>query len=193
MLISQGEDTFIKEYLTALSSRSVRYGEDYCSRQLPATPRIKRTPMTSAVPATAANNTIDLVVKVLKPASVLTIQSISLDDSVEDLKARIAKQYGHHLTVGRQKLLAKGKVLADNKSLSDYGLVDKAVLNLMISPAPVAAAPANDSKPGRFGLSAEADKKLDDPAFWDAIKGVLVQQLGDEADIVFAKMKGILE
>lgn len=133
-----------------------------------------------------------MVIKVLKPASQLTITGISVNDTIEDLKERIAKQYGNGLTLNRQRLLLKGKALSDPKCLSDYNLTDKATLHLMIT-----AAPASPSSPamGRFGLSAAADEKVKDPAFWDAIKSTVAQQLGGvdkDVDIVLEKMKSSL-
>ncbi|KAJ8656201.1 hypothetical protein O0I10_008214 [Lichtheimia ornata] len=199
MLIVQGEDQYIKQYLEALSSRSVRYGKDYCSRQLPSSPRIKRKPNAPEEAAAAAatisteSPKIDVVIKVLKPASQLTITGISVNDTIEDLKERIAKQYGNGLTLNRQRLLLKGKALSDPKCLSEYNLTDKATLHLMITAAP--ASPASSPVVGRFGLSATADEKIKDPAFWDAIKSTVAQQLGGvdkDVDIVLEKMKSNL-
>lgn len=136
---------------------------------------------------------IDVVIKVLKPASQLTITGISVNDTIEDLKERIAKQYGNGLTLNRQRLLLKGKALSDPKCLSEYNLTDKATLHLMITAAP--ASPASSPVVGRFGLSATADEKIKDPAFWDAIKSTVAQQLGGvdkDVDIVLEKMKSNL-
>ncbi|KAI7886789.1 hypothetical protein K492DRAFT_140200 [Lichtheimia hyalospora FSU 10163] len=199
MLIVQGEDQYIKQYLEALSSRSVRYGKDYCSRQLPSSSRIKRKPNapqeSTATPISTESPKIDVVIKVLKPASQLTITGISVNDTIEDLKERIAKQYGNGLTLNRQRLLLKGKALSDPKCLSEYNLTDKTTLHLMITAAPASPAPASSPAMGRFGLSVTADEKIKDAAFWDAIKSTVAQQLGGvdkDVDIVLEKMKSNL-
>ncbi|KAI9250509.1 ubiquitin-related domain-containing protein [Phascolomyces articulosus] len=177
MLVVPDEGKFINQYLTELSSRAVRYGQDYTTRDLPKPLKIKRSPLTPSEPTTTdgAPSTIDLTIKILKPASQITIQGVSLDDTtIEELKERIHKQKSE-VPVNRQRLLLKGKVLADNKLLSDYGLADNATLHLMLT------APPKHPETGRFGLTLTTEKKLDDPAFWDSLKAS-VAQLVDNND-----------
>jgi hypothetical protein len=60
-------------------------------------------------------------------------------DSVADLKALVAAQAGAP-AADAQRLLLKGKALADSKLLKEYGLADGAVINLMVKPGAAASA-----------------------------------------------------
>ena len=136
----------------------------------------------------ATSSTIDLTIKILKPASQITIKGVSLNETtIEELKQLIHKQKSD-IQVNRQRLLLRGKVLADNKLLSDYGLTaDKPVtLHLMLT------APPKQPETGKFGLSLATEKKLDDPAFWDALKSSVAQILDNndkDAEILVTKFK----
>ncbi|KAI9482626.1 hypothetical protein BDB00DRAFT_856888 [Zychaea mexicana] len=56
MLVVPDESNFINQYLNELSSRSVRFGQDYTSRQLPKPLKIKRSPLTPSQPTTTGMN-----------------------------------------------------------------------------------------------------------------------------------------
>ncbi|KAK4514340.1 uncharacterized protein ATC70_001933 [Mucor velutinosus] len=209
MQSAQTELDFINLYLERLSSKSVRYGEDYMSRTLPSPLRMKRVPVApvdieekapvAPTPANTNTNTnsdkIQVTVKVLKPSSQFTIGGLSLNDTVHQLKQRIYQQQSS-LPVNRQRLLIKGKVLADQKTLAELSIQSDAVIHLMVIAAPAAAAstasnstsPASSpiaastaSSTGRFGISAQAEQKLSSPEFWSALEQTLVDQVG-EAD-----------
>lgn len=93
---------------------------------------------------------ITLTVKSARPPLTLSIAAHP-SDSVTDLKARVAAAPGAP-PADAQRLLLKGKVLADAKLLKEYDLADGAVLTLMAKPGakvakeptppPVAAAAA---------------------------------------------------
>ncbi|CAO3652370.1 unnamed protein product [Mucor fragilis] len=208
MQSAQTELDFINLYLESLSSKSVRYGEDYMSRTLPSPLRIKRVPVAPVdieekapvAPAPANTNTssdkMQVTIKVLKPSSQFTIGGLSLNDTVHQLKQRIYQQQSS-LAVNRQRLLIKGKVLADQKTLAELSVQPDAVIHLMVTAAPASSSAASTvststspaSSPnaastastGRFGISAQAEQKLSSPEFWSALEKTLVDQVG-EAD-----------
>ncbi|ORZ02225.1 ubiquitin-related domain-containing protein [Syncephalastrum racemosum] len=193
MLVVPDENNFIQQYLETLSSRSVRYGSDYTTRPEPSPLRIKRQPPSKNAPSASADasddstrHTISVTVKILKPASQFNVGDLDPSDTVSDLKARI---HAHNKTpVDRQRLLLKGKALADTKSLCDYNIGNGAVLHLMITKAPAApASPGPDAASATATvqsdtLSAEAEQKLKDPAFWTAVERVVQEQLQNESD-----------
>jgi hypothetical protein len=61
-------------------------------------------------------------------------------DSVEDLKALVAAQPGAP-PAANQRLVLKGKALADSKLLKEYDLADGAVIHLMMKPGSVPVPP----------------------------------------------------
>lgn len=91
-----------------------------------------------------------LTIKCLKPALQIPITA-SLSDSVADLKAAIAAANPAAPVPDAQRLLIKGKALADSKLLKEYDLADGAVINLLAkavpAPAPSQAAPAPPKTP----------------------------------------------
>ncbi|KAH7097013.1 hypothetical protein BKA62DRAFT_717826 [Auriculariales sp. MPI-PUGE-AT-0066] len=91
---------------------------------------------------------LQLTIKSLKPA--LTFQiSVSPTDTVADLKALLAAQ-PNAPSAESQRLLYKGKALADARLLKEYDLPSDAVLNLMSTAKPTAAAnlvPAHRATP----------------------------------------------
>ncbi|KAL1933173.1 hypothetical protein VTP01DRAFT_8851 [Rhizomucor pusillus] len=213
MLVVPDEGSFIKQYLESLSSRSVRFDEDYCSRQLPSPLRIKRQPAppntknvktepeesTAAAPTSAVSDdtaTIDVIVKILKPASQLTVGNVSVNDTVSELKNRIYQL--NNVPANRQKLLLKGKVLADSKALKDYNISNGATVHLMVSAAPAktssTASSTRNTNVTRHGLSEAGVRAIDSAEFWQAIEKTVTDQLNQEdAAIVLNKMKDSLK
>lgn len=74
---------------------------------------------------------MNLNIKSLKPALKLNVEA-SLSDSVTDLKKQINAAGGP--PANAQRLLLKGKVLADSKLLKEYDLADGATIMLMAKP-----------------------------------------------------------
>lgn len=166
-----------------------------------------------AAPTTPAHNTstnsdkIQVTIKVLKPSSQFTIGGLSLSDTVHQLKQRIYQQQSS-LAVNRQRLLIKGKVLADQKTLAELSIQPDAVIHLMVTAASTASSstsPASSSSPnvasttssttttGRFGISAQAEQKLSSPEFWSALEKTLVDQVGEaDAKLLLSQVKASL-
>ncbi|CAO3671423.1 unnamed protein product [Rhizopus stolonifer] len=155
------------------STKSVRYGQDYLADSLPSPLRIKRQP---------------IVHTEIKPVSLkpkqqqqqFSIGGLFPTDTVSHLKQRIYQQQSAY-PVQRQRLLVKGKVLNDTKKLSELGLQEGNIIHLMLTAAP---------KTGRWGISIEAEEKISEAGFWEAIKKTLVDQVGEtDANILLSKVK----
>jgi UV excision repair protein RAD23 len=82
-----------------------------------------------------------VTVKSLKPPLQIPL-TVSLSDSVADLKAAVAAANPAAPLPDLQRLLLKGKTLADAKLLKEYDLADGAVINLLAKAAPPAPAPS---------------------------------------------------
>lgn len=131
----------------------------------------------------------------MKPSSQFTIGGLSLDDTVHQLKQRIYQQQSS-LPVNRQRLLIKGKVLADQKTLAELSIQPDTVIHLMVTAA-TAASSSPASSPnvvtGRFGISVQAEQKLSSPEFWSALEKTIVDQVGEsDAKLLLSKVKASL-
>jgi hypothetical protein len=131
-----------------------------------------------------------VTVKVLKPAKQFAIGNLTSSDTVSQLKQRIYQQ--QTIPVQRQRLLIKGKVLADQKTLEELSIQEGVTIHLMMTAAPAAPAAA-EAITGRFGVSLEAEKKLAGPEFWEALEKTIVDQVGEaDAKLLLSKVKASL-
>ncbi|KAI8335006.1 ubiquitin-related domain-containing protein [Chlamydoabsidia padenii] len=180
MATINNEHDFIDNYLKEISTRSVRYGQDYLARTLPSPLLIKRKPnrkQTEATPQTTSSekptttvDSFELVIKTLKPSSQFNITRLTLEDTILNLKQRIYQQ--RTIPVKQQRLLLKGKVLNDEKTLGDYNLTKDTTLHLMISK------PATSPAVVDRELSSDAQATVKGDSFWKAIEQTLDGQLG---------------
>lgn len=152
------EKAFARRYLDTIAARKVEYTPDYAP---PLGDRPRKVPPVNApvvappdmdvdeeapkgeyicVSSLTADANVNLTVKSIKPPLTLSL-SASLTDSVTDLKDLVAKQSGAP-AADAQRLLLKGKALADAKLLKEYDLADGAVITLMIKPGATSAAAA---------------------------------------------------
>jgi hypothetical protein len=76
---------------------------------------------------------ISIVVKSLKPALSFPVK-IALTDSVIQLKQNVGESTDSAPSPEFQRLLLKGKALADSKLLKEYGLTDGSVINMVLKP-----------------------------------------------------------
>lgn len=114
------------------------------------------------------------------------------NDTVGQLKQRIYQQQSS-LPVNRQRLLIKGKVLADQKSLGELSIQEGTIIHLMVTAAPSSPAATNTTTTGRFGVSAEGEQKMASSGFWEALEKTIIEQLGEaDAKLVFSKVKASL-
>lgn len=167
---------------------------------------LQLAPITTPTSTNANSDKIEVTIKVLKPSSQFTIGGLSLSDTVHQLKQRIYQQQSS-LAVNRQRLLIKGKVLADQKTLAELSIQPNAVIHLMVTAAPAPASTASNttspasspnvasatSTTGRFGISAQAEQKLSSPEFWSALEKTLVDQVGEaDAKLLMNQVKATL-
>jgi len=202
------EPEFIAQYLSSLSSRSVRYGLNHTPFRTPTKKLLKRQPpsksrvhpvekpavddkhTTGQSNTNAPSSTIKVTVKTLKPASQFEIFNLQPTDTIATLKDRISQQ--RSIPIKLQRLLIKGKVLNDTKPLAEYAIAEGTVVHLMIKasttstpePTPVDAPVDTPSVPlvtvGEHGVSQAAENTIKQAEFWKKIDNVLKETLSQE-------------
>jgi len=143
--MADDELAFMKAQVSTLSNLPVTLSDDY----LPSPDDLPRkfTPfpvelppppvVTSASAVSDTQSSITLTIKSLKPAVSFTLKAHPTD-TIASIKEQLASKHGRAPPVDVQRLLIKGKVLADNKLLKEYdAVVDGTVLNLMVKPGTV--------------------------------------------------------
>lgn len=157
------EKAYTKRYIENLAARKVEYPDDYTPpletrpRKIPVLhthiippPDVEAESSKSGelneVTELISDASVKLTVKSLKPALTLSVDA-KLSESVADLKQAVTAAGGPPAEA--QRLLLKGKALADTKLLMEYELTDGAVINLIAkaAPPPAAAAPAPSQVP----------------------------------------------
>jgi len=137
-MAEQAEQAFIKTFLNMLSTQPVTYDNDY---QQPPPNSLKKVPVFQIdVPAppehkpeTATSSAcITVTFKSLKPSQSFTI-SVQPTDTVSDIKSQLASE-PKAPPADAQRLLLKGKALADAKLLKEYNIKDGDTINLMVKP-----------------------------------------------------------
>ncbi|CAM0141279.1 hypothetical protein VKS41_004018 [Umbelopsis sp. WA50703] len=196
------EPEFIVQYLNDLSSRSVRYGINHTPQAFAHKKLLKRQPpkMSSISPVqkpavdenaptsqsttNAAQSAIKVTVKTLKPASQFEIFNLQPTDTIATLKDRISQQ--RSIPIKQQRLLVKGKVLNDTKSLAEYTISNDTVVHLMVKSSPATPAKTADipspvePSVGSHGVSKEAESTLQTPELWRNLNNVLKESLGEQ-------------
>ncbi|KAJ3479080.1 hypothetical protein NLI96_g9317 [Meripilus lineatus] len=134
----QAELAFVKNYVNILSAQPVTFANDH---QVPPEESLKKVPVLqvdvpppperkagTAVSAAA----ITITFKSLKPPQSYTL-SIQPTDTISAIKSQLASEPGAP-PAEVQRLLLKGKALADNKLLQEYGIKDGDTVNLVVKP-----------------------------------------------------------
>ncbi|KAJ7711412.1 hypothetical protein B0H14DRAFT_3099340 [Mycena olivaceomarginata] len=141
----QAEVAFLRVYLNTLTSQPIVYKDDY---QQPPENSLKRVPVLQVdiAPSTASACPCrfyfcldpDSHLQVPQAPASFTL-SVHPTDSILAVKQRLAEQ-PNGLPVAAQRLLLKGKALADAKLVKEYPLADKDTVNLVLkavsTPAP---------------------------------------------------------
>ncbi|KAI9632323.1 uncharacterized protein MKK02DRAFT_20387 [Dioszegia hungarica] len=138
------ERAFVKRYADGLGNRSVEYGADYTA---PLSDRPRKVtvigtdiadPPESMEQLTpqARPGQINLIVKSLKPSLTFPITA-SLTDPISTLKSLVAASSPSAPSVDSQRLLLKGKALADNKLLKEYDIAEGSTVHLVLKPTSV--------------------------------------------------------
>jgi hypothetical protein len=134
------EEAFVKNLLSTISSQPVVYGDDY---QQPAHNSLKRVPVLpldvpppperrQAAPIASSSSSISVTFKSTKPPLSFSL-TVTPADSISSIKNQVAAQAGAPPAIA-QRLLLKGKALADGKLLQEYNVKDGDTVNLMVKP-----------------------------------------------------------
>ncbi|KAJ7255838.1 hypothetical protein B0H12DRAFT_524030 [Mycena haematopus] len=147
-MADQAEVAFLRVYLNTLTAQPVIYNDDY---QQPPENSLKKVPVLQIalpapprrrVPASASSSTsLTLTFKSLKPPASYTL-AVHPTDSIQALKQRLAAT-PNGPPVASQRLLLKGKALADAKLVKEYPLADGDIVNLVLKPIPTPAPPTD--------------------------------------------------
>ncbi|KAJ7119917.1 hypothetical protein C8R43DRAFT_900845 [Mycena crocata] len=148
-MADQAEAAFLRVYINTLGSQPVTYKDDY---QQPPGNSLKKVPVlqiplpapprrTSSASASSSSVPLTLTFKSLKPPLAFTL-AVHPTDTVAAVKAQLAAQKDGP-SVPSQRLLLKGKALADAKLLKEYPIKDGDTINLMLKAvtAPTDATP----------------------------------------------------
>jgi len=138
-MAEQAETAFVKTFLNNLSNQPITYSDDY---QQPLEKSLKRVPvLLIGLPAPperkqklseSSTASITLTFKSLKPAQSFTLL-VQPTDTIQSIKSLLASQ-PRAPPANSQRLLLKGKALADAKLLKEYNIKDGDTVNLMIKP-----------------------------------------------------------
>ncbi|TBU28066.1 ubiquitin-domain-containing protein [Dichomitus squalens] len=137
-MAEQAELAFVKSFAAALTTQPVVYANDY---QTAPENELKKVPVLQIeVPppperrtsVSAPTGSINVTFKSTKPVQSYTL-SIQPTDTIAQIKAQLAGTSGAP-PADAQRLLLKGKALADAKLLQEYAVKDGDTINLMIKP-----------------------------------------------------------
>ncbi|CAA7267272.1 unnamed protein product [Cyclocybe aegerita] len=168
-MAEQAERAFARTFLNTLSTQPITYEDDY---QQPLQYSLKRVPVLPiAVPpppkrkpleaSGSSSAALSLVFKSLKPSASFTL-SVQPTDTIATIKAQLSSTHPSAPPPDAQRLLLKGKALADAKLLKEYSIKDGDTLNLVVksgfnwnpnAPAPSASTETMSSAapPNPFG------------------------------------------
>lgn len=123
---------FDLEVPSAHTPDSLAFRQSYC---LPSISHFSASSSSSSPPLLSGVPTdhISITIKCLKPPLTYTLDSISLSEPVSTLKQALSASNPTAPPPEVQRLLLKGKALADNKLLKEYdGIIDGVIVNLNI-------------------------------------------------------------
>jgi len=137
-MAEQVEAGFLKNFVGIIANQPVSYPDDFQAppdqslRRIPVVPfPLPEPPKREEVGSTSAES-LSIVIKSLKPPKTYTL-AVQSSDSIADIKSYLASQPGAP-PVDLQRLLLKGKALADAKLLKEYNIKDSDTVNLMVKP-----------------------------------------------------------
>ncbi|KAF5378812.1 hypothetical protein D9615_007011 [Tricholomella constricta] len=133
-------EAFVKTFLNTLSSQQVHFSNDY---QQPPENSLKKIPVlpvplpappvrTSNATASSSSASISITFKSLKPPASFTL-AVQPTDSIAAIKTQLATEPAAP-PADAQRLLLKGKALADAKLLQEYPVKDGDTINLVLKP-----------------------------------------------------------
>ncbi|KAH9932937.1 ubiquitin-domain-containing protein [Fomitopsis serialis] len=136
----QAELAFVKTFVNNLSSQPVTYADDFQQpserslRKVPVLPVCELPcPTPAAVISTSPRTgSLSITFKSIKPPKSYSL-SVQPTDPVSDIKAQLASEPGAP-PADAQRLLLKGKALADSKLLQEYSIKEGDTVTLMVKP-----------------------------------------------------------
>jgi len=137
-MAEQAELAFVKAFATNLASQPVTYADDFQQPPENSLPKIPVLPIEVPPPPerkaqeSAPTGSITITFKSVKPAQLYTL-SVQPTDTISDIKSQLAAQPGAP-PADAQRLLLKGKALADGKLLQEYSIKEGDTVNLMVKP-----------------------------------------------------------
>jgi len=137
-MAENAELAFVKNHLNVIGSLPVQFPDEY---QQPPSSSLKKIPIIPVdlppppPPKSGAEATTDIIsvtFKVSKPAKSFTLP-VSTADPISAIKIALASQPGAP-PADAQRLLLRGKALADGKLLREYPVKSGDTINLMLRP-----------------------------------------------------------
>jgi len=134
----QGEYAFAKNFAAGLSAHPVTFDDDYQQppentlRRVPLGPVDLPPPPERKQTEAAPSGSIDITIKSTKPAQSYSL-SVQSTDTIATIKSQLASRPGAP-PADVQRLLLKGKALADGKLLKEYDVKAGDTVNLMVKP-----------------------------------------------------------
>ncbi|KJA25457.1 hypothetical protein HYPSUDRAFT_37445 [Hypholoma sublateritium FD-334 SS-4] len=139
-MAEQAERAFARTFLNTLATQPVAYADDFQQppaqslRRVPVLPIAvppppKRSPLE---PAGSSSASLSLTFKSLKPPASFTLR-VEPTDSIAAIKAQLAALPAAP-PAAAQRLLLKGKALADAKLLREYPIAQGDTVNLVLKP-----------------------------------------------------------
>ncbi|KAF8635388.1 hypothetical protein AX15_000391 [Amanita polypyramis BW_CC] len=142
-MADNSEKAFAAAFLNTLASQPVVFKDDY---QQPKEHLLKRVPVLHtpvppppapkrlhAADASSSTGAINITFKSIKPSASYSL-SVHPTDTISTIKSQLASTHPSAPPSDTQRLLLRGKALADNKLLKEYNIKDGDVVNLMIKP-----------------------------------------------------------
>ncbi|CAG8452687.1 3180_t:CDS:2 [Funneliformis caledonium] len=206
------ETNFATNFLSTLSSRTVKYPQDFApppqTRQKPTQNVLlsNKSRKSTGKPSLQEGSQnvepvqgvpIQVKIKSLKGGQTYTIQ-LNNSDTILNLKEKL--QPLASTSVINQRLILKGKALVDTKTLYEYGINNDTTVHLVqksgtssissiTSDAIPILTPSSSTAqelPKDQKLSTAATEKLKDPRFWHTLRNFLQDQFSqNDADHVF--------
>jgi len=137
-MAEQAEATFLKNFVGVIANQPVTYPDDFQAppeqslRKIPVCPVPLPTPPKREEISSTSTDSLSIVIKSLKPLKTYSL-AVQPSDTIADIKSHLASQSGAP-PVDVQRLLLKGKALADAKLLKEYNIKDGDTVNLMVKP-----------------------------------------------------------
>lgn len=138
-MADQAELVFVRSFIKVIGAQPIVYSDDYNQppqnslKKVPILPvELPPVPERKGEPSTPPAASISITFKSTKPPQSFTL-AVQPTDTVTEVKALLASQ-PKAPPAEAQRLLLKGKALADAKLLKEYGVKEGDTINLMLKP-----------------------------------------------------------